>query len=59
MSLAAFTISTTAAASPFVEAAADLGQLDEHHVAELLLGVVGDADGRGVALDSNHSWSLV
>ena len=38
---------------------ADLRQLDVDDVAELLLGVVGDADLAAVARDSIHSWSLV
>ena len=33
------------------EGGADLGQLDEHHVAQLLLGMVGDADRDDVAID--------
>ena len=52
-SLAAFTLSTTATGSPVVHVAADIGQLDEHHVAELVLGVVGDADGGDVIVDAD------
>ncbi len=35
------------------DVAADLGEFDEHHVAELFLGVVGDADGGDVAIQSD------
>src|SRR5690348_6303994 len=36
-----------------VELAADLGELEEHHVAELRLGEVGDANRRVLAVDSD------
>ena len=52
-SLAAFTLSTTATASPCRRLAADLRQLDEHHVAELRLRVVGDADGGDAAVEAD------
>src|SRR5713226_4769241 len=35
-----------------LQAAADLGQFDEHDVAELRLRIIGDADGGDVALDA-------
>ena len=35
-----------------LQAAADLGQFDEHDVAELRLRVIGDADGGDIALDA-------
>ena len=37
---------------------ADLGQVDEHHVTERVLGVVGDAHADDCALAFAHSWSL-
>src|SRR5438105_10165341 len=36
---------------------ADLGQLHEHHIAQLLLRVVGDAEDRkSTRLNSSHEW---
>src|SRR4029077_16590924 len=41
-----------------VELAAGLGELEEHHVAELRLGEVGDADGRVLAVDRDPLMRL-
>ena len=54
-SLAAFTLSTTAAGVALLELGADLGQLDEDDVAELLLRIIGDADGGESAATSMYS----
>src|SRR3712207_3389449 len=43
---------------PGVEGVALLGQLDVDDVAELLLGVVGDADGGGIVLSANPLVAL-
>ncbi len=52
-SLAALTLSTTAAASPSLQRLADRRHLDEHDVAQLLLRVVADADDAFAALDAD------
>src|SRR5579864_3391339 len=41
-----------------VELAARLGELEKHHVAELRLGEVGDADGRVLAVDRDPLMRL-
>ena len=49
----AFTDSTVPNCSPWCQRLADLGQVEEDHVAELLLRVVGDADAAALALDED------
>ncbi len=49
-SAAAFTDSTTPATSPFLKLRADFRQVDEDHVAQRILRVVGDAHGGGLVV---------
>ena len=58
-SLAALTLSTTAAGSPCFSVLPDRRRLGKDDVAELLLRVVADADDAFGALDAQYSWSLV
>jgi hypothetical protein len=55
MSLAAFTLSTDAGDFAGFHFLADGREVDEDDVGELILGVVGDADG---ASARSHSWEV-
>ena len=50
MSLTDFVLSTSLNESPAATVGARLGHLDEHDVAERVLGVLGDPDRDGVAV---------